>query len=259
MVRLVPTTMVFTAFKRHEWRPLPVDYVGIPEHARMQYGYPREGVCTHYGWREDKEDTGLPDRFAVSLPDSVTIVPLICTQEEQQKIGPKEAENLLPLLVVAMDETMRTIQFASGDVLCDEDPRSCAQRILQDRFNMVARDIVPTLVYQPDKRVDSLSYTFLMFGVQPSSEIKKLEGKVGVVRVGQAFNGVASGLWRGEHEFFRRLILMHGYGNGPGLFEMNVRGSITAYSIESDNCCSGWVDHRGTPPPPPKTGKKKKK
>lgn len=261
--------MILPPFPRHSWRPLPVGFVSIPESAHMLYGHPQEGICTHYGWRKDGSDTGPRDMFSVCLPDTVTIVPVLVTEEELKKCGVKVSGNALPTICMqASLHTSDSLQCAHGPVKLNEDPRDAAERILLETFGLTVKeqDYFASLVHQPDPRVESLNYTFIMRGLALKQDAtstggsesdnssskpkpsKKMKPSFLLKHPSEVFSLVGNGKLVGECEFFRRLILAHGYANVGPSFGINVTKSAQSYSI-LEECVTGWDGHRGTPPP----------
>lgn len=249
--------MFLPPFPRHSWRPLPAIYTPIPEHAHMLYGHPQEGVCTHYGWRSDGAQKGPCDQYRVCVPDTVTIIPVLVTEEDQLNCGVTASGNALPMICMqAAPLVSESLQCATGAVILYEDPRDAAARILLETFGLTVKDYFASLVYQPDPRIESLNYTFVMRGLglkkdsskKKKSSTKKKKPQFVLKRPSEVFSLVGQGKLVGDFEFFRRLIISHGYANAASSFGLNVGNSAAAYTILGD-CVKVWDCHRGTTPP----------
>jgi len=239
--------MTMPPFPRHEWRPTPIGYEPIPQRAHMTYGHPREGVITTYGWRADGGSQIEYDTFRVCLPDTITVIPVIRTTADMTRCGAKGNSPSLPLLGLQHRQDVNAIQFANAHVGLMEDPRSAVHRILLEKFNLTAKHATPVLVHQPDPRVDSLNYTFLVFDPSIASTVSvELETPTCLVHARQIFADTAEGVMHGEHEFVSRVVLTHGHANCSALFAANVTNSTTAYSMMGGSC-QAWLRHRGTP------------
>lgn len=240
--------MILPPFPRHRWRPTPIGYEPIPQRAHMTYGHPREGIVATYGWRADGSSEVEYDTFRVCLPDTVTVIPVFRTAEELRRCGVKGNAPDMPLFGVQRPTGSNAIQFAHYPVRLREHPKTTARRILAQRFNLAAECVTPTLVYQPDARVDSLSYTFLAFDMKLVKVPRKvLEIPAHFVYVGGLFSCVATEIIRGECEFVRRIVLSHGHANCTAIFRTNVQNSTTAYALQGP-ACNAWQQQRGTPP-----------
>jgi hypothetical protein len=154
----------------------------------------------------------------------------------------------MPLFGIQYPKGASAIQFAHYPVGLRENPQKTAKRILAERFNLTAQHMTPTLVYQPDARVDSLSYTFLAFDMKLVKAPRKvLEIPTNLVHVRHAFSDASVGTIRGECEFARRIVLSHGHANCTPIFRTNVSHNITAYALQGP-ACNAWQQQRGTPP-----------
>jgi hypothetical protein len=240
--------MILPPFPRHDWRPTPIGYEPIPQHAHMTYGHPREGTITTFGWRADGSSEVEYDTFRVCLPDTITVIPVFRTAEELRRCGVTGDAPDMPLFGIQYPKGASAIQFAHYPVGLRENPQKTAKRILAERFNLTAQHMTPTLVYQPDARVDSLSYTFLAFDMKLVKAPRKvLEIPTNLVHVRHAFSDASVGTIRGECEFARRIVLSHGHANCTPIFRTNVSHNITAYALQGP-ACNAWQQQRGTPP-----------
>jgi ADP-ribose pyrophosphatase YjhB (NUDIX family) len=204
------------------------------------------GTVATFGWDLSETPQGSAYSYnAVSLPDSITIVPCIRTAAELRSCGAKNASASFPLFVLQRPSETNAIQFAGGVVSVREDPRDAARRILLEAFSLKANHMIPVLVHQPHPHVDSVHYTFMAFELCLAEEPAVLKVPICSTQPTHVFADVAEGRMGGEHEFARRVLLVHGHTNCSALFNNNIGRNIGSYSLTAGTC-GAWRAHCGT-------------